>query len=98
MRIYISGAITDVKNYEENFKKAEEYWIGQGHDCFNPAALNAVLPKNMTYEEFMVIDLLLIDMCDAVYMLNGWEKSCGANREYSYALARDKTILKETDK
>lgn len=41
------------------------------------------------------MDFHLIDMCGALYMLNGWEKSCGANREYGYALAKDMIILKE---
>lgn len=31
----------------------------------------------------------------AVYMLKGWEKSCGANREYGYALAKDYIVMLE---
>ncbi|MBO5208498.1 MAG: DUF4406 domain-containing protein [Lachnospiraceae bacterium] len=37
----------------------------------------------------------MLDMCDAIYMLDGWQQSCGANRECGYALAKDKIILKE---
>lgn len=34
-------------------------------------------------------------MCDQIYMLKGWEKSCGANQEYGYALACDMIIERE---
>lgn len=47
----------------------------------------------MTYEEYMYIDINLIDLCDAIYMLRGWEMSRGANREYGYASGLGKTIM-----
>ena len=37
----------------------------------------------------------MLDMCDSIYMIKGWEKSCGANREYGYALAKDMMIMYE---
>ena len=43
----------------------------------------------------MKFDIFLLNMCDAIYMLKGWEKSRGANREYGYALASDKIIVME---
>ena len=39
----------------------------------------------------------LLDMCDSIYILQGWDKSCGANREYSYALAKDMIIMFEKE-
>nr|DAZ41552.1 MAG TPA: protein of unknown function (DUF4406) [Caudoviricetes sp.] len=27
----------------------------------------------------------LLDLCDAIYMLDGWENSKGANQEYGFA-------------
>ena len=50
---------------------------------------------NADYEDYMKADLLLLGMCDAIYMLKGWEKSCGANREYGYALAKGMEIMFE---
>lgn len=54
-----------------------------------------MLPQETTYEEYMKISMCMLDMCNYIYMLKGWEKSCGANREYGYALASDKTIMFE---
>ena len=96
MRIYISGGISGVENYREAFKKAQEKLTKDGHDVFNPALYADALP-NLPYEEYMKTGLYFLDMCDAIYMLKGWQKSCGANREYGYALAMDKIILEEQD-
>ena len=94
MRVYISGGISGVENYREAFNKAQEELAKDGHDVINPALYADTLPK-LSYEEYMKIGLTFLDMCDAIYMLKGWQKSCGANREYGYALAADKIILEE---
>ena len=94
MRIYISGPMTNVKNYKENFARAEKQLRADGHEVINPAAVDMIL-HNASYEEYMKVDMFLLDMCDAVYMLKGWQQSCGANREYGYALAKDYHILEE---
>ena len=92
MRVYISGPITGVADYKERFRKAEIDVIAMGYDAVNPALMGDISPQ-FTYEEHMRLDMLLLDMCDAIYMMNGWQKSCGANREYGYALAKDMIIL-----
>ena len=92
MRVYISGPITGVPDYMENFEKAEKELIEKGFAVVNPAKINYGMPDDMTYEEYMEIDIRLIDLCDAIYMIRGWEMSLGANREYGYALGKGKTI------
>ena len=37
----------------------------------------------------------MLDMCDSICMLKYWEKSCGANRELGYAIAKKKTVFYE---
>ena len=95
MKMYISGAITGTDNYMERFAKAEKELTENGYSVINPAKVNAQLPEDTTYEEYMKMCFCMLDMCDSIYMLKGWEKSCGANREYGYAIAKKKTIFIE---
>lgn len=95
MKIYISGAITGTTDYMERFAKAEKELTSQGYSVVNPAKVNAQLPEDTTYEEYMKMCFCMLDMCDSIYLLKGFEYSCGANREYGYAMAMDKTIIHE---
>lgn len=95
MKIYISGAITGTDDYMERFAKAEKELTEQGYSVVNPAKVNAQLPEDTSYEEYMKMSLCMVDMCEAIYMLDGWNKSCGANREYGYAIAKDKIVMYE---
>lgn len=95
MKIYLSGAITGTNDYMERFKAAEEKLTLDGHTVFNPAAVNSMMPTETTYEEYMRVSFTLLDMCDVIYMMRGWQDSKGANREYGYALGKDMTILEE---
>lgn len=96
MKVYISGAITGTNDFMERFKAAEDRLTSKGMGVINPARVNSCMPKNTTYEEYMGVGLYLLDMCEAIYMLDGWRESCGANREYGYALAKGKKILFES--
>ena len=86
MKIYISGAITGTDDYMERFAKAEKELTEQGYSVINPAKVNAQLPEDTSYEEYMKMSFC---------MLKDWEKSCGANREYGYATAKKKTVFYE---
>lgn len=78
----------------ERFGETGLKLIKEGYEVVNPACISAVIPP-LTYEEYMRLDLHLMDLCEAVYMLKGWQESKGANREYGYALAKDKIIIFE---
>ena len=53
------------------------------------------IDETLTHSDYMGISVGLMFACDTIYMMNGWEKSCGANREYGYALGMDKLIVME---
>lgn len=95
MKIYISGAISGTTDFMERFAKAEKELTEKGYSVVNPAKVNAQLPIDTGYEEYMKMSFCMLDMCDGIYMLKGWSKSCGANRELGYALAKDMIIMYE---
>ena len=97
MKIYISGAITNNQNYKEDFERAEDYLQREypNDEIINPALVNSFLPKSTSHKEYMRMSFCMLDMADAIFMIDGWEKSCGASQEYGYALAKDMTIMYE---
>ena len=92
MRVYISGPITGVEDYREKFKTAEEKMRAAGYEVINPAELGEVFP-DLKYEEYVKLDFALIDMCDAILILEGWEHSKGTDREYHYAKAKGMKVM-----
>ena len=95
MRIYISGAITGTDDYMERFAKAEKELTENGYSVVNPAMVNAQLPEDTSYEEYMKMCFCMLDMADAIFMISNWKTSCGASQEYGYALAKDMIIMYE---
>ena len=97
MKIYISGAIANNPNYKEDFERAEDYLQREypSADIINPALVNSYLPKSTTHEEYMRMSFCMLDMCDSIYLLKGFEKSCGSNRELWYAMAKNMIIMYE---
>lgn len=97
MKIYLSGPISGIENYKENFAAAErearEKLSDWEPEIFNPA--NIILPKDATHEDYMKICMQKLADCDTIYMLNGWQESRGACREYGYALGRQMAIFRQ---
>lgn len=89
MIYYIAGPITNTPDYKERFAKAEEYLKDQNNIVINPTK---ILPVGLPHKAYLPICMALIDACDCVYMLEGWEKSKGASAEYHYAVAQKKGV------
>lgn len=94
-KVYISGAISGTNDFLERFARAEAHLARQGYSVVNPAKVNNVMPEDTSYEEYMAMSMTMLGLCDEIYMLSGWEKSLGANREYGYALGAGKKITFE---
>lgn len=94
MKLYLSGAITGTDDYMDRFSMAEKSLEAE-HTVINPAKVNAQLPSDTNYEDCMKMSFCMLDMCDGIYLLKGWEKSCGSNRELGYAMAKGKIILRQ---
>lgn len=91
MKIYVSGKITGNPDYEKTFEAAKENLKHNGFIVLTPLLIKA----SLNYEDFMTIDFAMISVCDAIYMLKGWEESPGAKREFAYAKAMNKKIIYE---
>lgn len=94
MKVYISGPMEGVKDYQEIFWEAEEVLLEMGHVVVNPARLDkAVKGCWLSREDYLELDLELLKWCDAIVMLDGWKQSRGCNREYGYAVGTKKKII-----
>ena len=96
MKIYISGAVTNTTDYAERFDRAEKELIEKGFTVINPVKVNAELPDDIEYEDYMRMCYCMLDMCDCIYMLDGWEKSNGAVREFTKSWDDNRPVMFES--
>lgn len=95
-KIYISGKISGEKNYMRNFMDAENYLRSKGHcDIVNPTTIDN--SQSEVWQDYMRADIKAMMDCNAIYMIDGWERSRGAVLERSIALSLGyKEILKSS--
>ena len=90
--IYIAGPMTGIEDFNiPKFNKVAELLRKiPNYTVINPA--NVTPQTNLSFEQYMAIDLPLVCICDVIVMLDGWEKSKGANRELMVAMSMGKYI------
>ena len=95
-RVWVSGPITgrDEQECRQHFAEAVALLEAEGHTVFDPwDAWDEYGP--LDYDKIMNIDLAIMESCDAIYMLTGWEDSPGARREKGRAEWHDLEVLYE---
>lgn len=92
-RVYISGPIEGVENYMQNFSLAAEKVKEMGFDPVNPAACFSPLKDILSRDEMMSMCFNLLEKCDCIYMLTGWQTSKGAKEELQYAINRNFDVM-----
>lgn len=82
-RCYIAGPITGTIDFAEKFKAAE-YEIARMHMIpVNPVTLPH--NHNKSWEAYMKECIAALMACDAIYLLENWYNSKGANLEIEIA-------------
>ena len=90
-KIYISGGISNNPDYKKQFTQKHTELENQGYRVLSPLFINA----DLSWKEYMRIDLAMISICDVVYMMKGWETSRGACIEEFYAQYKHLEIIYE---
>tara|TARA_R100001594_G_scaffold88143_2_gene122442 strand:- start:4441 stop:4770 length:330 start_codon:yes stop_codon:yes gene_type:complete len=103
LNIYIAGPMRGHKNLNrEAFMKAEDYLRSKRiyYTIVNPVNLDKEskmsdeeLQSRDGLREVMARDISELTKCDAVYCLEGWEKSEGAKIEHALAVMLNLTIM-----
>lgn len=88
--VYLSGPITDCEFCKEQFDIAERYVRMFTDKVLNPMSL----PDGLDYEQYMTIDLAMVDVCDLIIILPGARESSGCKREINH---KSKPLLNYDD-
>lgn len=104
-RVYISGKMSgmDAMQSKARFRLAENelavHYNVPMDMIFNPWVLDYIMP-GADYEEYMKVDLAILETCSVIYMLSNWQDSPGARREHERAkeLGLDIWYEKEANK
>src|SRR4051812_12399525 len=101
-RIYIAGPMRGLPELNfPAFFEAEARW-SVDWDVVNPAQMDkdhGFVPtkqqtvfENLSIEEAMSRDLPAVASCDAIALMEGWERSQGANIELKHAIEQQKEV------
>jgi nucleoside 2-deoxyribosyltransferase len=107
--VYVAGPYSAPTKEErqKNVKKAEEagkMLLTLGYVPIIPHKITSHWDEDERFLDFGSSDWLerfcfpLLDLCDRVYMVEGWQESKGALAEYGYALAKDKKIYQHPNR
>ena len=93
IKVYISGQITGLPfdEVKAKFEKAESELKAQGYEVVSH--LKTGIPFNYPWESHIVMDILLLISCNAIYLLSDWKYSKGATLEKNIAELTGKEII-----
>jgi hypothetical protein len=91
--VFISGSITNNKNYKQKFAALEQKLVSKGCIVLNPA----LLPEGMEHDAYMPICYAMIDQSETVVFMQDWRISDGAKMEMIRAINKNKRIVFEEE-
>lgn len=93
-KVYIAGPMSGLPEFNRPaFHLADVLLTKSGKVVLNPATL----PDGLSQPEYMDICCAMVRCADALFMLNGWERSNGAVAEYHLAKKLGKDILFQSE-
>lgn len=97
MKIYISGKISGLplREARQRFTDAQSLLEGIGFEAVNP--MEKGLTSDASWEQHMVKDIELLLACDAIFMMDNWVDSKGAQIEYDIANRLGKYVWFESN-
>lgn len=82
MIVYICGPMTGIKDFNRPAFNITAALLEDGGDvALNPA----VLPSGLSQFQYMDICMAMLRSAEAIFLLNGWELSSGAQAEMALA-------------
>lgn len=93
MKVFISGPMKNDPDHPEKFKKWEDTLKAIGQTVFNPCCM--MFDESWTRRAKSNIDRAILDECDIVLFLHGWETSEGCMNELDAAIHDNIFILFE---
>ncbi|WP_147615883.1 DUF4406 domain-containing protein [Treponema pectinovorum] len=91
MKIYIAGKISGNPCYKDDFNLAEKELTALGHSVMNPAWLKA--GREFSWKDYMTASRGMQEVCDAVFFIEGWQTSKGAQKEFVFAVESEQKIF-----
>lgn len=91
LKIYLSGPITNDPNFVDHFQEHAKKLRDKGYIVLDPTVWARESVK-LEYEEYMKLDLAMLEICDAIYMLPGWSNSRGALIEQQRAIELEMVV------
>ena len=97
--IYVSGPVTKNKNATTQFNEADKFIRKLGHIPLNPIRIDPPHPlKKDKWLYYMRKSVELLVKSDALFLLDGWEKSKGARIEFDLCIKLGIPIYFNCDK
>jgi len=97
--IYVSGPVTKNKNATTQFNEADKFIRKIGHIPLNPIRIDPPHPfKKDKWLYYMRKSVELLVKSDALFLLDGWEKSDGARIEFDLCVKLGIPIYFNCDK
>ncbi len=104
VKVYISGPITaptedEIRANVERADAAGRALAAAGYNPFIPHKQTQGwhATTSFTREQYLALDFDWLQLCQAIYMLPGWEESLGALAEYEEALRLGIPVVRSID-